>query len=84
MGVRIPDEIQCVGIPAILEGKSVVLSCEDGDGGGRTLAYLLPLIQLLRQQNETIPNSKKRPQAIILCPNEDLSDEVFSCVSVLV
>ncbi|CAI0395828.1 unnamed protein product [Linum tenue] len=79
MGVRVPDEIQCVGIPAILEGKSVVLSCDDGDdesAGGRTLAYLLPLIQLLRQK-EVIPSSKKHPKAIVLCPTDELADEVF-------
>ncbi|CAN0928519.1 DEAD-box ATP-dependent RNA helicase 39 [Linum grandiflorum] len=76
MGVRVPDEIQCVGIPAILEGKSVVLSCEDGDGGGRTLAYLLPLIQLLRQNETVRPNSKKHPKAVVLCPTEDVADEL--------
>ncbi|TYJ30297.1 hypothetical protein E1A91_A06G121800v1 [Gossypium mustelinum] len=43
MGIWIPSEIQCVGIPALLDGKSVVLSSESGSG--RTLAFLLPLIQ---------------------------------------
>lgn len=44
MGIWIPSEIQCVGIPALLDGKSVVLSSESGSG--RTLAFLLPLIQV--------------------------------------
>lgn len=44
MGIWVPSEIQCVGIPALLDGKSVVLSSEYGSG--RTLAYLLPLIQV--------------------------------------
>ncbi|XP_022767992.1 DEAD-box ATP-dependent RNA helicase 39-like isoform X2 [Durio zibethinus] len=43
MGIWVPSEIQCVGIPTLLDGKSVVLSSESGSG--RTLAYLLPLIQ---------------------------------------
>ena len=44
MGIWVPSEIQCVGIPALLDGKSVVLSSESGSG--RTFAYLLPLIQV--------------------------------------
>ena len=44
IGVIVPSEVQCVGIPAILEGKSVLLSSKSGSG--RTLAYLLPLIQV--------------------------------------
>lgn len=44
LGVFVPSEIQCVGIPAVLEGKSVVLS--SGSGSGRTLAYMLPLVQV--------------------------------------
>lgn len=44
IGEFVPSEIQCVVIPAILEGKSVLLSSpSDHD---RTLAYLLPLIQV--------------------------------------
>lgn len=44
MGIWVPSEIQCVGIPAVLDGKSVVLSSESGSG--KTLAYLLPLLQV--------------------------------------
>ncbi|XP_030938843.1 DEAD-box ATP-dependent RNA helicase 39-like [Quercus lobata] len=70
MGVFVPSEIQCVGIPAVLEGKSVVFSAQPKSG--RTLAYLLPLVQLLHQ--ETKP---KHPRAVVLCTTEELSDEVF-------
>ncbi|XP_023902831.1 DEAD-box ATP-dependent RNA helicase 39 [Quercus suber] len=70
MGVFVPSEIQCVGIPAVLEGKSVVFSAQPKSG--RTLAYLLPLVQLLRR--ETKP---KHPRAVVLCSTEELSDEVF-------
>lgn len=44
IGVLVPSEIQCVGIPAVLEGKSVLMSSLSGPD--RTLAYLLPLIQV--------------------------------------
>lgn len=45
MGIEVPTEIQCIGIPAVLEGKSVILGSHTGSG--KTLAYLLPLVQVL-------------------------------------
>jgi hypothetical protein len=45
MGISKPTEIQCVGVPAVLDGTSVVLGSHTGSG--KTLAYLLPLVQVL-------------------------------------
>jgi superfamily II DNA/RNA helicase len=44
MGISKPTEIQCVGVPAVLDGTSVVLGSHTGSG--KTLAYLLPLVQV--------------------------------------
>ncbi|RDX81585.1 DEAD-box ATP-dependent RNA helicase 39, partial [Mucuna pruriens] len=43
MGIEVPTEIQAIGVPAVLEEKSVVLGSHTGSG--KTLAYLLPLVQ---------------------------------------
>ncbi|XP_017980828.1 PREDICTED: DEAD-box ATP-dependent RNA helicase 39 isoform X3 [Theobroma cacao] len=78
MGIWVPSEIQCVGIPALLDGKSVVLSSDSGSG--RTLAYLLPLIQ-----DEALLSVKpKHPRAIVLCTSEEQCDQGFQvagCIS---
>ncbi|KAG6671515.1 hypothetical protein I3842_16G007300 [Carya illinoinensis] len=70
MGAFVPTEIQCVGIPAVFEGKSVVMSAQPNSG--RTLAYLLPLVQLMRRGPKP-----QHPQAVVLCATEEQSDEVF-------
>lgn len=44
MGISVPTEIQSIGIPAVLDGKSVVLGSHTGSG--KTLAYMLPLVQV--------------------------------------
>ena len=44
MGISSPTEIQSIGIPAVLEGKSVVLGSHTGSG--KTLAYMFPLAQV--------------------------------------
>lgn len=44
MGISVPTEIQCIGVPAVLEGRSVVLGSHTGSG--KTLAYMLPIVQV--------------------------------------
>ncbi|GJR79698.1 DEAD-box ATP-dependent RNA helicase 39 [Tanacetum coccineum] len=52
MGISVPTEIQGVGIPEVIEGKSVVLGSHTGSG--KTLAYLLPLVQELGLSDEVL------------------------------
>lgn len=44
LGIEVPTEIQSIGIPAVIEGKSVVLGSHTGSG--KTLAYMLPIVQV--------------------------------------
>lgn len=77
MGISEPTEIQCIGIPAVLEGKSVVLGSHTGSG--KTLAYLLPLVQLLRRDEilHGMLMKPRRPRAVVLCPTRELCEQVF-------
>nr|DAD46902.1 TPA_asm: hypothetical protein HUJ06_016839 [Nelumbo nucifera] len=77
LGISVPTEIQCLGIPAVLERKSVVLGSHTGSG--KTLAYMLPLVQLLRQDEALygMLMKPKRPRAVVLCPTRELSEQVF-------
>ncbi|CAK7346723.1 unnamed protein product [Dovyalis caffra] len=77
MGIEVPTEIQCIGIPAVLDGKKVVLGSHTGSG--KTLAYMLPLVQLLRRDEALLGRLMKprRPRAVVLCPTRELSEQVF-------
>ncbi|KAI4352781.1 hypothetical protein L6164_007001 [Bauhinia variegata] len=77
MGIEVPTEIQCIGIPAVLEEKSVVLGSHTGSG--KTLAYMLPIVQLLRRDEQLngIHMKPRRPRAVVLCPTRELSEQVF-------
>lgn len=60
----------------IMAGKSCIIS--DQSGSGKTLAYLLPLIQRLRQeelQGLSKPSSQS-PRVIILAPTAELASQV--------
>ncbi|KAK2659126.1 hypothetical protein Ddye_005659 [Dipteronia dyeriana] len=75
--IQVPTEIQCIGVPAVLDGSSVVLGSHTGSG--KTLAYMLPLVQLLRHDEATLgmPMKPRRPRAVVLCPTRELSEQVF-------
>lgn len=77
MGIEVPTEIQCIGIPAILDSRTVVLGSHTGSG--KTLAYMLPLVQLLRRDEALLGRLMKprRPRAVVLCPTRELSEQVF-------
>ncbi|KAL8110473.1 hypothetical protein AgCh_026258 [Apium graveolens] len=77
MGISVPTEIQCIGVPAVIEGKSVVLGSHTGSG--KTLAYMLPISQLLRRDEALYGMLMKprRPRAVVLCPTRELSEQVF-------
>lgn len=77
LGISAPTEIQGLGIPEILQGKSLVLGSHTGSG--KTLAYMLPLAQLLRR-DESLSGmviKPRRPRAVVLCPTRELSEQVF-------
>jgi ATP-dependent RNA helicase DeaD len=46
-GIQEPSAVQVQSIPAILSGSHVVM--HSGTGTGKTLSYLLPLLQMLRE-----------------------------------
>ncbi|KAL3513982.1 hypothetical protein ACH5RR_026699 [Cinchona calisaya] len=77
MNISVPTEIQCIGIPAVLAEKSVVLGSHTGSG--KTLAYMLPLVQLLRRDEALngILMRPRRPRAVVLCPTRELCEQVY-------
>ncbi|KAJ2629919.1 hypothetical protein H4R22_003031, partial [Coemansia sp. RSA 1290] len=85
-----PTEIQALGIPEILgysrlskkrlQNPNVFLAAETGSG--KTFAYALPLVSMLKREEEM--NSKtevrrdRRPRALVLVPSRELAVQVTS------
>ncbi|XP_070052383.1 DEAD-box ATP-dependent RNA helicase 50 [Nicotiana tomentosiformis] len=73
-----PSHIQAMTFGPIIAGKSCIIS--DQSGSGKTLAYLLPLIQRLRQEElEGLSKpSSQSPRVVVLAPTAELASQVLS------
>lgn len=76
-GFTKPTDVQAKTIPEILEGKDVLVGAETGSG--KTIAYLLPLLQkLILQRAKSGVNWGKgnHVRALILVPTRELAQQV--------
>ncbi len=67
-GFETPTSIQTAAIPLILDGKDVI--AESPTGTGKTLAYLLPLL-------DRIDSSSPSLQAVVLASSQELVMQVY-------
>jgi len=67
-GITQPSEVQRQALPALLGGKDGILISPTGTG--KTLAYLLPLLQ-------KIDGSRKEVQALVLAPTQELAMQIM-------
>ena len=67
-GITVPTEIQVAAIPKILGGQDVIGIAQTGTG--KTAAYLLPLMQLMKFAKGT------EPRCLVLVPTKELVVQV--------
>jgi ATP-dependent RNA helicase DeaD len=67
-GISEPTDVQNQALPPLLAGKDGVLVSPTGTG--KTLAYLLPLLQ-------KIDGSRRETQAIVLAPTQELAMQIM-------
>ena len=69
-GIVGPTPVQVAAIPAVLSGKDVVI--QSGTGTGKTLAYVLPLLQRARQDTTF--------RVVIIAPSPELAMQILRTV----
>lgn len=78
LGFDTPSSIQRIAIPQITSGGNMVVAA--ATGAGKTLAYLLPVINALKSQeqvSEDVVRKPGRPRALILVPTRELAAQVL-------
>eukprot|EP00871_Galdieria_phlegrea_P000064 jgi/Galph1/1058/GphlegSOOS_G5827.1 len=82
-GIHVPTQIQNRGIPCVLSGKNTFIGAETG--AGKTLAFLLPVVQLLKseEQGRHIERLPNRPRCLIFSPNRELGEQICKVAKTL-
>ena len=75
----VPTPVQGASIPVALEGKDVLATAQTGTG--KTLAFLIPVIERLLTQNA--PGHAQGIAALVLVPTRELAMQVVEVYNVL-
>lgn len=67
-GITDPSPVQEQTIPLLLEGRDVLAASQTGTG--KTLAYLLPLIQGINPEHRVV-------QKVVLAPTQELAMQIL-------
>lgn len=72
-----PTEVQEKSIPHFLKNENLSVLAQTGTG--KTLAYVLPLFQKLKLNDEDIPHDSQigAPRGIVITPTRELNTQVF-------
>lgn len=73
-GISAPTDIQAQVIPLVLAGKELV--GQSATGTGKTLAYLLPILQQL-------DTAERKTQALVLAPTHELAIQIQRQIELL-
>jgi ATP-dependent RNA helicase DeaD len=73
-GITEPTDIQAQAIPVITEGQDVI--AESQTGTGKTLAYLLPVLQKIDVESKEL-------QAVVIVPTRELSMQILREIEML-
>lgn len=76
--IKTPNEVQSKVIPKIMENRSII--CVAQTGTGKTLAYALPISELIKQleDEEGLSRKKSKPYAVIIAPTKELAIQIES------
>lgn len=77
-----PTVAQELSIPYLLQAPHPPTILADRTGTGKTLAFLLPLIQRLKAQEKEKDYKLEpfRPRAVIFVPNRELAIQIAKCI----
>ena len=79
MGISQPTVIQLKGIPMILKGRNVL--CAAQTGSGKTLTYLVPILNILKDEEDSGFMTKfNHPRACIVAPFRELAAQILQVV----
>lgn len=76
--IKAPNHVQKKVIPKIMENKSII--CVAQTGTGKTLAYALPISEMIKliEDEQGLSRKKSKPYAVIIAPTKELAVQIES------
>nr|XP_026489489.1 probable ATP-dependent RNA helicase DDX28 [Vanessa tameamea] len=74
LGYSLPTAIQAKSFPSIMQGYNTVMTAETGCG--KTLAYLLPVLQHIMEWKAHVPEEFNSPMAVVITPSRELATQI--------
>jgi ATP-dependent RNA helicase DDX18/HAS1 len=71
LGIDVPSKIQAISAYGVSTGKPCIIA--DQTGSGKTLGYLLPLIQRMLDQRKVRTAPQASPYLVVLTPTTELA-----------
>ena len=75
-GFTAPTPIQAAALTPLLDGNDLMGIAQTG--GGKTAAFLLPLLQRLEEENQS--PAPRKPRAVILAPTRELAMQIGQAI----
>lgn len=72
--IRHPTTVQRQAIPKVMRGHNILCAAETGSG--KTLCYLLPIVQRLQARIQESTEGKPKVRNVILVPSRELAEQV--------
>ena len=67
--------VQAAVIPLFLSNKDVAV--EACTGSGKTLSFLIPIVEMILKSQEAIPEGRYRVRSLILSPTRELANQIY-------
>jgi len=71
--------VQATVIPLFLANKDVAV--EACTGSGKTLSFLIPIIEMIMSCEDAVPKDRNRIRSLIISPTRELADQIFDILS---
>ncbi len=76
-----PTEIQKAAFPVILANRDLMACAETGSG--KTVAFVLPVLQKLLDLDKASPERRRGPRVLILSPTRELATQITEAIGAM-
>ena len=79
LGFQRATPVQATVIPLFLSNKDVAV--EACTGSGKTLSFLIPIVDMILRDSETVQSGKFKIRSLVISPTRELANQIFEILA---